>query len=470
MFTLPRFEQELDTLLDSLPLHEAAGQPRRICVALSGGLDSTVLLVALARLSREGSRRRTVRAIHVDHALHADSGMWADACRRLALQWSVPFDEVRVDARAAAGESPEAAARAARYDALAARLGPGETLLTAHHADDQLETILLQWLRGGGLRAVAGMAPLARFGNDGWHARPLLAFTRDELHCWASEHGLRWQEDPSNVDRRFDRNYLRHEVLPALRRRWPAAARTAGRVAEHARDALELEATVARQDLERVQRGRALDLDALNRLPQARQGSVLRLWLARLGLPMPSAQTLAALRRDMAVAAPDRIPEVDWPGAIVRRYRNLLYAERRGEPECREGDWRVNVEPRYQWSDESSLELVEDIGVGLSRARMPDRLAVRRRTGGEVFRPAGNSHRRPLRKWLQERDVLPWRRENLPLVYSGTSLVAVADLGFGGDFAAQPGEPSWRIAWHRKVPVTAAEVAAFKWPEHPPIR
>ena len=176
------------------------------------------MLVALAQLAHAGKLNARLRAIHVDHALQADSAHWARACRELAQAHGVGFDDVRVVVPRVAGQSPEAAAREARYAALADRLEPGEVLLTAHHADDQLETILLQWLRGGGLRSIAGMAPLGRFGATAWHARPLLEFTRDELAAWAGKQGLSWQEDPSNLDRRFDRNYLRLEVLPALRR------------------------------------------------------------------------------------------------------------------------------------------------------------------------------------------------------------------------------------------------------------
>ena len=204
--------------------------PTGLCVALSGGLDSTVLAAGLASLRDAGRLRWPLRALHVDHALHPDSAHWSAACIAWATSRQLPIEVVRVDARPAPGESPEAAARAARYAALRARLAAGEVLLTAHQADDQWETILLQSLRGGGLHAVAGMAALTRSGN-GWLARPLLAWTRDELQAWAVEQDLRWLEDPSNLDPHIDRNYLRLHVLPRLRERWPAAARTAGRIA-----------------------------------------------------------------------------------------------------------------------------------------------------------------------------------------------------------------------------------------------
>ncbi|HEX7374432.1 MAG TPA: tRNA lysidine(34) synthetase TilS, partial [Steroidobacteraceae bacterium] len=173
-FTPERLLQALESSLDAA--REPAAQA--LCLALSGGLDSTVLLHALARLRVAGNLRLPLRAVHVDHGLHPGSADWSAACARLAAEVSVPLTRLRVNARAATGESPEAAARVARYGALQGQLGAGEVLLTAHHADDQLETILLQWLRGGGLQAVAGMARLARFGA-GWHARPLLDTPRE---------------------------------------------------------------------------------------------------------------------------------------------------------------------------------------------------------------------------------------------------------------------------------------------------
>lgn len=438
------------------------------CVALSGGLDSTVLLASLARLRDAQQLTGPLRAIHVDHALHMDSARWAAACRSFAARLDVPLEDVRVDAAAAHGESPEAAARMARYAALEARLGSGEVLLTAHHADDQLETILLQWLRGGGLRAVAGMQRRAAFG-PGWHARPMLNFPRDGLQAWATQAGLSWLEDPSNLDTRYDRNYLRLAVLPAMRRRWPSVARTAARVAEYAADALELQDVLATADLRAVAEGAALSLARLHALPDARQRAALRAWLRRLALPAPAARTLAALRHDMSVAAPDRIPVAEWPGAVVRRYRERLYAEAPLASGFRTGEWRPAQTLVFPLADDSSLELVADVGLGLSRARLPAVLDVVARMEGGMFQPGGGAYRRPLRKWFQDRGVLPWRRDVIPLLRAAGEIVAVADISCAAEFAAQPGEPSWRVCWHGRPPLTEAEVIAFNWPEHPPI-
>jgi tRNA(Ile)-lysidine synthase len=196
-----------------------------LCVAFSGGADSTALLAALAQ-----RRRRCgfgLRAIHVNHQLHRDAARWAGQALVTAARLQVPASVLTVDV-AVAGRSLEAAAREARYAALAAALAPGEHLLTAHHEEDQLETVLLQLLRGAGVAGLAAMPPRAAFAG-GWLLRPLLGQSRAGLRAWLSRQELPWIEDPANADLRFDRNYLRAEILPRLQARWPAAARTVAR-------------------------------------------------------------------------------------------------------------------------------------------------------------------------------------------------------------------------------------------------
>lgn len=437
-------------------LREAGAAPGPYCIALSGGLDSTALLGALAAEPAGG--RAALRAIHVDHALQPDSARWSTHCQALAARWGVPCEVVRVEARPAPGESPEAAARAARYAALAARLGRGEVLLTAHHGDDQLETVLLQWLRGGGLRAVAGMRPVTPFAA-GWLARPLLGLTREELRDWAVAHGLDWLEDPSNADPRYDRNYLRLAVLPVLRARWPAAARTVGRVAAQAAEALDLESGQAGADLALVAEGETLALPRLAALPPARQRLVLRAWLRSLGLEPPAQATLESLRHDMLVAGAGRIPETRWPRAVVRRYRDRLHAA----VPTTEGPWRAGSwEPgtAYDLGALGRLELHAATGEGISRGRLTGPLEVVPRPAGARFLPAGAAHRRDLRKWLQERGVLPWQRDRLPCIRVAGEIVAIGDMACGGGLAASPGEPAWRVVWHGRPTLTEAEAIA----------
>jgi tRNA(Ile)-lysidine synthase len=427
----------------------------RYCVALSGGLDSTVLLAAMATLCARDSRV-ALRALHVDHGLHAASATWSSHCRDLASRLDVDCAVVRVDAAAAPGESPESAARAARYEALGQRLLEGEILLTAHHADDQLEGVLLQWLRGGGLRALAGMPPVARFG-PGWHARPMLEFTRAEIECWARGQGLQWLEDPSNADRGLDRNYLRHEVLPPLRARWPAAPRTVARVAQQAAEALGLQAIDAAVELAEVAEGVTLPLAPMRSMEAPRQRRLLREWLRALGLPVPSAATLETLRRNMLEAAADRVPEARWIGAVVRRYRDRLYAEPAavGADAWRAGDWHagrsfpIGALGRLEWRPTSEA--------GLDLARLPSPVRVEPRPAGAWFKPMGSAHRRELRKWLQERGVLPWRRAGLPVLTVEGEIAAIPGFGCAARFAAAPGATAWSVAWIGRPMLTEAE-------------
>ena len=321
----------IDELLRSLP-----GLPTGLCVAYSGGLDSTVLLHALARLADRASRPR-LRAVHVDHGLNPQSPQWSIRCGEVATALGIDCRRLAIDARAPRGASPEAWARAARRAAIAADLGAGEVLLTAHHADDQLETVLLQLLRGGGPAGIAGMPRLAPFGR-GWQLRPLLEFSRDSLHRWAVAARLDWVEDPTNLDLAFDRNYLRHSVLPSLRARWPQATRTIGQAAALTAETVELAAVLAESDFASVREGLTLPIAALGALSEPRQRAVLRAWLAGHGLPLPSVRTLAALRRDLWLAAADRVPCARWQEARVYRYRGRLYADRSRPPAVAEAN------------------------------------------------------------------------------------------------------------------------------------
>lgn len=449
-FSPERLQAALSAALAGL-----ASPPTGYCVALSGGLDSTVLLVALAQL-RAGGALPALRALHVDHGLHADAAQWSRHCADLAARLGLECGVLRVDAAPARGESRESAARAARYAALATGLAADEVLLTAHHADDQLEGVLLQWLRGGGLRALAGMPSLARFGA-GWHARPLLGFTRAELEGWARQRGLAWLDDPSNADRTLDRNYLRHEVVPRLRARWPAAPCTVARVAEQAAEALDLQRQDAAAELAGIVEGVTLPLGPLRGMAAPRQRRLLRAWLSALGLPLPPSATLEALRRNMLEAAADRLPETRWPGVVARRYRDRLHAE----PTTRRDDaWSAGEWPARHDFDLGALGRLQwrpaDAG-GIDLARLPAPLRVEPRPPGAWFQPAGSAHRRELRKWLQERGVLPWRRAGLPVVTLDGEIIAVAELGCAARYAVAPGGAGWRVAWIGRPLLTEEE-------------
>lgn len=428
------------------PLLNAHPDIRRLIVGYSGGLDSHVLLHLLAT-NRTSWPERTLAAVYVDHGLQAASATWGEHCDQVCRELEVPFRTLRIDARSGPGESPEAAARRARYAVFAVELEPDAALLTAHHRDDQAETLLLQLLRGAGPHGLAAMPAAARLGR-GWLLRPLLDLDRADLLAYAQAYRLRWIEDASNADTGFDRNYLRHCVLPLLRKRWPAANQTLARSARWcAETAAWLDAEAA-ADLAQVVADHPdrLTISALRERSELRQRNLLRYWLRQLSLPTPGSRQLWRILHDTLNAACDRNPHICWPGGEVRRYRDMLYAMPPLAPHDarRSFIWRPNANghPPLELPGIGRLEWRETMGAGLRESALTDTaLIVRFRQGGEHFRPIGRRHGQELKKLLQEAGIPPWERDRLPLVYEGEALLAVVGLGIAAEIATAPGEP-----------------------------
>ena len=417
-----------DVLLRQLTeLSEIAVTPARYVVAFSGGLDSAVLLHALA--ASRASHQVPVVAVHVDHGLHADSASWADHCQAFANEFEIEFHGLQVDVDRQSGMGLEAAAREVRYAALTSLVQPNDWLLSAHHKDDQAETLLLNLMRGSGPAGLAGIGPIRSF-SQGWLVRPLLDVSRNDLEKYATGQGLVWVDDPSNDDQQFDRNFLRHEVLPQLETRWSDAAGRIRRSAALAREATLLLADLADTDLEHVSdRPDRLLIGKLKGLSPARQRNVLRQVVSSLVLPMPGAVHLEQIQSHLLEAKKDAQPLVTWPGVSVRRYREHLYLL----PGAAEDSQLPEATPFVGEQLElpvglGSLVLTSGADKGLSDEVIAKGLEVRYRVGGEEFKPAGQAHTRKLKKLLQDEGIIPWMRERLPLLYSGGELVAVADL------------------------------------------
>ncbi|HEY5666743.1 MAG TPA: tRNA lysidine(34) synthetase TilS, partial [Gammaproteobacteria bacterium] len=398
---------------------------RRVVVALSGGLDSTLLLHAF----RRANVAAPLVAMHVDHGLHADSADWSAHCAELADSLGVALTTRKLELEPQPGQSVEAVAREARYRVFAESLGPGDVLVTAHHADDQLETVLLRMLRGTGVRGLTAIHALGRLG-DGWLARPLLPFTRAELEAEARRRGLRWLEDPTNVDTRFDRNFLRADVLPALRERWPKAGVMASRLALQMTEAETVLDEIAAADLGAAESLDRIPLALLTSLSDSRLNNALRHAVRGAGLPVPSRAQLAELRQALA-AREDASVLVSWPGAEARIFRQTLYL---GLPraEAPPPAGRIDADSTYSFAEgELRLVVAEDYGIPDRWAR--DGLEVGFRQGGERFRPEGSAQHKTLKKWCQERGIVPWMRGLLPLLFHDDELIAVADLCLASD-------------------------------------
>jgi tRNA(Ile)-lysidine synthase len=415
-----------------------------LCVAFSGGADSTALLAALRNMPQAP---RALRALHVDHRLQAASRRWSAHCRRIARHLGVPLAVRSANITAARGESLEAAARAERYRLLGAGLATGEVLLTAHHQDDQLETVLLQLLRGSGVAGLAAMPPLTPF-SRGVLVRPLLSMPRAALTDWLRAQGLSWVEDESNAQLRPDRNYLRARVLPLIRERWPSAAATVSRSARHAAEAQRLLELLGEADAARASCGTMLSAKLLRRLPPERRRNALRFWIAAAGVLAPPASRLEEIAGSVLDAREDAHPVVAWEGAVVQRQGDLLRLQvrgaapgaalrpARGRPAgnasaARSTDWTWSwrrTPTRVLPAPFGTLTLRSDLHGPLDVDALGPRLVLRSRRGGERLRPVRGGPRRSLKQLLQEARVPVARRAQLPLLFDGERLIGVADL------------------------------------------
>jgi tRNA(Ile)-lysidine synthase len=443
------FAAKLHAVLDGwASLHP----PSRITVAFSGGLDSTVLLATLCRLGLS----IPVRAAYVDHGIHAASGEWSAHCAGVAAALGVEFAGVRVDVDRASGEGLEAAAREARYGALRELLDSREWLLTAHHADDQLETLLLRMLRGTGVRGLRGIIGFGEFGA-GWLGRPLLRFTRQELRAEADARALVWLEDPSNAELQHDRNYLRLSVLPALRARWPTAAQHAERLAEQANDAERLLESVAAEDARALAAPWHVPRAVLAALEPARQRNLLRYLLRATGLEAPSARKLDELRRSLLDSHAESRARVRWPRGEGRVYREALHLLGPLPPPSPPG-YAARIAADAAWigpEGRVTLAPARD-GAGLPQSWLERGLTMRFRSGGERFRPRGRDHHHSLKHLFQETGVVPWMRDRVPLIFCGDELAAIGDLWLSADVDAAPAsEPRWSVQWTEHPAVRA---------------
>lgn len=468
-------EQSLSAQLAGIP------EGSRLVVAFSGGLDSSVLLWSLSGLRQARPGAFTLAAIHVNHGLSPNAAAWQRFCEDTCANLGIELSVERVHIARGAGGSLENLARQQRYAAFKRCLQPGDCLVMGHHLDDQAETFLLRSLRGSGPRGLAAM-PVTRTLGRGRLLRPLLGVTRQALEDFAREQQLRWIEDESNDSTVFDRNYLRHELLPAIARRWPAYRENWRRSAKLCAEAEVLLQEMAEQDYAAVatEDEAVIAVPALGSLSPARQRNLLRFWLQRLQVADPGWNVLQQIVTELLPAAADAQPEVSWEdngeagdeaggagigGAggssgesadgprdsfttrrLLRRYRDRLYLLDTIPPlashECI--DWCPPVPLALPGN--GCLRLTPGSGTGLRQLQQGTVLQIRYRQGGEQCRLAGR-RTRPLKKILQDAAMPPWWRERLPLIYAGDELVCIPGVGVCEGWQAQEGGPSWEVIW-----------------------
>ena len=389
---------------------------REIFLAYSGGLDSSVLLHLLVNF-RKINGDLNILAVHINHNVNPRSDCWAKHCESVCKQWEVPYIvEALPDHLDYGGKSIEEVLRQWRYKIFSQLLPKGGALLTAHHADDQAETIFLRLLRGAGARGLVAMVEKTFFAQ-GYLLRPLLFYRRKDLLAYAIAHNLEWVEDDSNFDDSFDRNYLRRNILPLVEKRWPGFVKTVGRSGRHLAETSDLMDTLAERDLVEVAVARdVIDVIKLRGLTVARQKNLLRFWLRTIMLPVPSEVKIREVLTNILHARYDANPLVNWSGAEIRRFRNLIYGISPLEPHD-----NSLVIPFV----ENKAQLPGSMGTLVmsfsNHRKMEDysNFSVRFRQGGEKVEliKRGGSH--SLAKLMQEWAIPPWLRNRIPLVYDG---------------------------------------------------
>ncbi|MGO1691491.1 MAG: tRNA lysidine(34) synthetase TilS [Marinobacter sp.] len=426
----------------SAPVKAVSGY-RRLWVALSGGLDS-ILLLHLAARCHPG-----VRAVHINHQLQANAGETETFCRNVCAELSVPFTVQSVTVKLGSGPSEglEESARKARYQAFEALLEPGDTLLMAHHGDDQAETVLFRMFRGSGVAGLAGM-PKSRPLGAGHLTRPLLGIERSELERNARLAGISWIDDPSNTDQRFDRNFLRLSILPALRKRWPGLTKRL----QHSASACS-ESGFLNQRLAEIQwqalggYERRLPVAGLSALSLAEQKNLLYWWILHAGYQPPSVGDWSQVLHDLLQAADDRSPELRADGYSLRRFQGELYLvssmpDLPREPVPLEAGRPVN------WGE----WVIRLVPASTAETEWPP-IRICTRQGGERVRFCVEGPSKPLKKWLQEQAVPPWERGRLPLVFWGLGgekeLIGIGDLWCSEQYCGSAPAAGWRLIVER---------------------
>ncbi|MEX0604343.1 MAG: tRNA lysidine(34) synthetase TilS [Marinobacter sp.] len=410
----------------------------KVWVAFSGGLDSTLLLYAAHQCF--GGH---IAAIHINHQLQPNAGECEAHCRAVCHELGVELVVEAVAVNSNNGAGLEESARNERYQAFERRLRSGEVLLMAHHNDDQAETVLFRLIRGTGVAGLAGM-PVQRPLGKGVLFRPLLAFDREQLTRWANRFALKWADDPSNDNERFDRNFLRHTILKPLKLRWPTLLQRVNHTVEACREADQLADQLAQiQYASCADASGAIGLMRFRNMTLAEQKNLLHWAIRKRGWPFPSIKQWGEALAQLISARADGAPEIQGDGFTIRRYRDAIYLV--ADPKLVPASPRVlSASSSVEWG----LYRFYLEAAGTAGGVAPE-IEVRARAGGERIRPERNGPSRLLKIWLQETAVPPWQRQGLPLLWEAGELVGVADLWISPRFSGAGPESGWRILTER---------------------
>ena len=435
----------LNALFQPLPF------ANRYWVGYSGGMDSHVLLDICVTWWQQGLIPKP-QPVFIHHHLSPNADAWAQHCEVISKTYGLTCRIIHVDATPCADESPEEAARRARYTAFADLLARDELLLIAHHQRDQAETFLLQLLRGAGVKGLAAM-PFQRALGQGLLARPLLNCSYEDIVTYAKQRQLQWIEDESNTNLALQRNLIRHTFLPLIEKHFASAPAVISRSAQHCATADQLLTELAEIDYQQIKDGceHTLSISKLATLSLIRRDNVLRYWLYQHHI-IPSSTQLAEFQQ-LLFAKADANPQIKWPGVIIRRYRDILTLL-----PCQTIPAILKDIVLWDIAEQANLllpynlgvlQVTKTIGLGLSAAKLAGcSITIRFRQGGERCQPAGRIGSHPLKKCFQEAGVPPWQRNTIPLLYVNDTLTAVIGYWICEGFAAGLGEAGLLVALH----------------------
>lgn len=424
-------------------------------VAYSGGLDSHVLLHTLAEIQDE--LQLELIAVHINHQTSPHANTWQQHCHSTCTNYGIKLLTFTIDISEKNDQGAEALAREKRYAIFHDLLETNDLLMTAHHSNDQIETILLQLIRGCGPDGLVGM-PYSRALGKGHLIRPLLNYERAKIHQYGLQESLHWVEDESNQSKQYDRNFLRHDILPNLLKRWPSLPQTIQRSATHQVAAKLLLDETSNNDLKTVSDKTLtkINITKFLHLPIIRKTHVLRAWIKHNGFRTPSTQLIEKIDKEVIHAGNDRMPCLKWRGAEVRRYHKFLYII---QPLTTH-----NIKQSTTWDIAQPLQLgisylkaTANKGNGIKQSMLPSgTVLVKFRQGGEKIQLSDQTHPKRLKKLFNERKILPWLRDRLPLIFYRDELIAVADLWVAKKYSALPSELAWEIHWEKTTPETAS--------------
>lgn len=397
---------------------------QRVCVALSGGIDSVSLLHACIAALKQ-LQLDSVSAVHVHHGISPNADAWETFCRQFCTDHSISLVVHRVSVKHL-GEGLEAAARTARYAAL--EQSDCDWILLGHHRDDQSETLLLNILRGSGVRGAAGMRE-----QRGRLLRPLLNVSRIQIEEYAKQNALTWIEDESNANNEFTRNFLRGKAIPLMEQKIPQAAVSLARAASAFAEAADLLDQLASDDLGNELR---LSVATLKSLSPSRAANLLTFYLRRAGVQIPSNSILLELLRQLLEASSDNDILFRIGDYEVRCFQSNVWIDRRSEA-VDATDW--NGESTLPWGG-YQLCTRKVLGDGIDASRLESQaLRFCSRQGGEVIQQREAGPHRAIKDLLREAGVPPWRRKHLPILFAGDDVVWLPCVGVAAKYRCKPG-------------------------------